>query len=144
MNTHTRLTPIARTGLLGWMLFAVVLCLAAFPFAVHAADAAPAVAAPINEATQSWLLNLITLVAASHPWVTSLLAFMGTARLWFKPVSSFIHSIVDLTPSKNDDALLNKVLLFFNENAVGRILAWTLDWLTSVKITKPTPPTPTP
>ncbi len=139
MNTKSSFIP--RAGLLGWLLLAFIVALAAFPLAVHAAEATPG-GAPVNEATQGWLLNLLTLGAASHPWIASLLAFMGTARLWFKPVSSFVHSIIDLTPSKSDDALFNRALLFFHENAVGRVLAWLIDWITSVKIAKPNPTAP--
>jgi len=99
--------------------------------------ATDATALTLSPDTQNVILSVLTKLMASHPWVATLLAFMGTMRAWAKPVSSLVHSIVDLTPSKTDDSLLNSVTSFFTDTPLGRFLAYLLDWLTSIKIQPP-------
>lgn len=129
--------------------FAVALaglfCLfAAFAFAQtgNATVAAPAVAVadnPLSAGAQSFIVAF----AQSHAWLASLIALMGSMRLWAKPVFSFIHAVVDLTPSKSDDTVLGNVLLWFS-TPTGSKVAYVIDWLTSIKIAKPTTPPPAP
>lgn len=120
----------------------LVLVVAVFGFlcvnAYAQADASPAPLAS-NDA-MNFILVFITNLAAKYPVVATVLTIMGSARLWMKPVSSIVHQIVELTPSKRDDGALTAVLAFFNENPVGRFLAYLFDWLLSVKIQKPSAP----
>ncbi len=90
------------------------------------------------DAIQAFVLNF----AQSHPWLASLIAFMGACRVAAKPISSIVHSIVELTPSKRDDGLLTDFLAWF-QTPLGSKAAYALDWLTSIKIVPPAPKVPT-
>ena len=87
--------------------------------------------------TENIILGFFLKLAQDHGWLATLLAVMAMMRLWAKPVSSIIHQVVDLTPTTWDNGVLNSFARFFNENALGRVLAYVLDWLTSIKITPP-------
>ena len=86
---------------------------------------------------QNAVLGFFLKLAASHAWFATVLSFMALSRVWAKPVSSFIHTVIDLTPSKADDGMLNSVMLFFTANSIGKFLAYLIDWLTSIKIVPP-------
>jgi hypothetical protein len=62
---------------------------------------------------------------------------MGMARVWAKPLSSIVHNFVELSPSKRDDDWLKSFTAFFNQNPIGRVLNYILDWTTSIKIQVP-------
>lgn len=103
------------------------------------------IAAPtLSPATQNFILGLLTTLAAKYPFVATLIGILGTMRLWAKPAFSFIHSIVDLTPTMADDGWWSKAYSFFTTNPVGKFLAYLLDWLGSIKLTPPAKPATAP
>lgn len=121
----------------------VIAALFAIP-SLHAQDVVPVVAPAVVSdpvvpvAITNALQGFIVSLAQNHAWLAGLIAFLGTMRLWAKPALSIVHSVVDLTPTKVDDGWFNGLLLFFNTNAVGKVLAYLLDWATSIKIQAPT------
>jgi ABC-type bacteriocin/lantibiotic exporter with double-glycine peptidase domain len=86
------------------------------------------------------ILGILATIAQKYPIVGTIIAFIGLTRTFAKPLFSFIHAVIDLTPSKTDDAGFNKVLLFFNENKIGRTIAYVFDYLASFKIAPPKKP----
>lgn len=130
-NRIIRYLPLALVALA--FLFAPLGLLAQ-----DSAPAAPAAAvAPVSPEAQGFILSLITEAVAKWPWLAVVVAFVGSMRLWAKPVFSAVHTIIELTPTKWDDGLWAKVFDFFTRNPVGISLAWLLDWLGSVKIVPP-------
>lgn len=87
-----------------------------------------------------FITTLILNLAMNHPRLSMFITFMGSSRIWAKPLMSFIHQIVELSPSKRDDGILTSLLSFFNVNPIGRVLAYLIDWLTSIKIQVPNNP----
>lgn len=94
--------------------------------------------APISPETQNFVLSLVTVAVAKYPWLATIIAIIGSMRLWAKPVFAALHALVDLTPSKWDDGLFNTLGIFFTENPTGKLIAFLLDWVGSVKLTPPT------
>jgi len=91
----------------------------------------------IPEEAQNAVLQFFLHLAALHPWFATALVLAGLSRTWAKPFCSVLHFVVDLTPSKNDDGILNAVMTWFSDNAVGQFVAYMVDWLTSIKIVPP-------
>lgn len=120
----------------------VALSLIALAFVCPSIALAQDSALPISAETQDSILGFLTGLAAKYPLVTTLLAAVGFARVWVKPVCSILHSIVDLTPSKTDDGWWATAQDFFTNNAVGKALAFLVDWLGSVKLVPPAKPNP--
>lgn len=92
-------------------------------------------ALPVED--QNLVLGFLLKLIGTHPWIATVIAFMGICRTGAKPIFSFIHFVVDTTPSKSDDGLLNSVCLWFTVNPIGRSLAFLIDWFTSIKIVAP-------
>lgn len=110
---------------------------------VAAAAAVPAALGPVLPVeAQNFILELLGKLMISHPWVATLVAVLGSMRLWAKPVFSLVHTIIDATPSKYDDGIWAALYAFFTVNPVGKFLAYLLDWFASVKITPAAPVTP--
>lgn len=84
----------------------------------------------------AFLLGLV----AKYPIITGVLMAVGVARAIFKPLFSFLHAVVDATPSSKDNAALAKV----EKSKVYKIVAYLLDYLGSIKIEKPAAPAPAP
>jgi hypothetical protein len=114
MKTNTRQTPLSRTGLLGWMLLAIVVGLAAFPFVAHAADAStnaaqlstsPAVAAPTVTPQADGSLVVTGIPPAWEAIWLRVLSIAGTVVLVAK-------AIVKITPTPKDDTILDSVITF--------------------------------
>lgn len=69
-------------------------------------------------------------MADKYPVVLSIISVMGMARLFLKPVMTFLHEIVLITPSKKDNELLKKA----EESKASKSLKFVLDYLFSLKI----------
>ncbi|HTJ78496.1 MAG TPA: hypothetical protein VL357_05830 [Rariglobus sp.] len=132
--------------LFAWLLAAlsIAFVLALFsPATTHAATAAagstitadPSTVVP--DAAQNVILTFFLKLAVAHPLVATLLSLMGTARTWAKPVSSIIHTVVDLTPSTTDNGWLNTLMSWFTTTTTGKTVAYIIDWVTSIKIVPP-------
>lgn len=90
--------------------------------------------------TQNFVLNILTVLVAKYPWLATLIAVVGSMRLWAKPVFSALHALALLTPNKWDDGLWDKLNVFFTETNAGKFLAYLLDWFASIKVVPPTTP----
>lgn len=86
---------------------------------------------------EGMVLSAFAKLVAKHSWLATVIIFMGMLRFFAKPLFSMIHAFIDLSPSKTDDNAFNSLLKFFNENPLGKTLAFALDWLTSIKIKAP-------
>lgn len=90
--------------------------------------------------TQNFVLNILTVLVAKYPWLATIIAVVGSMRLWAKPVFSALHALALLTPSKWDDGLWERLNTFFTDTAAGKFLAYLLDWFASIKVVPPTTP----
>lgn len=123
-------------------LFATLACFCAlflFPAFAHAQEAAPIVPISLTPEYQNFVLNMLTSLIAKYPVLATLVGILGSMRLWAKPLSAFVHGIVELTPSKTDDGMWASVYDFLTLTATGKTLAWLLDYVTSIKIVPPAP-----
>lgn len=93
----------------------------------------------LSPETQNFILNLLTVLVAKYPWLATVITVIGSMRLWAKPVFSALHALTDITATKWDDGLWSRMYVFFTQHPMGRILAYLLDWLGSVKIQPPAP-----
>ena len=87
--------------------------------------------------SQNYLLELFLKLAITHSWLATVFAVMGTLRAAAKPLSTFVHFFVNLTPSPVDNGVLDSLMKFFTETTTGKFLAYLIDWLTSIKIVPP-------
>tara|TARA_R110000868_G_scaffold242882_5_gene498499 strand:- start:172 stop:420 length:249 start_codon:yes stop_codon:yes gene_type:complete len=76
------------------------------------------------------LLLIVNELVAKWPVLSSVLLVVGALRLTIKPLVSIVRSVVELTPGKTDDLLLDKV----EASKVYKGLCWVLDYLTSIKL----------
>lgn len=73
---------------------------------------------------------LISDLAVKYPVIISILVVVGVLRAVFKPTFAVLHAYVLATPSKNDDAVLDKV----EASGAYKAVAFVLDWVTSIKL----------
>ena len=131
-----------HTRLVGLLLLAFLSLLLA-PCSLLAQDAAPiATTIVLPPEAQNLILTVLGKLMESHPWVATVIAVLGSMRLWAKPVGSLVHSIIEITPSKYDDGIWASAYKFLTEHPFGKFLAYLLDWIGSVKIAPPAPPAP--
>lgn len=90
---------------------------------------------------QNFILGWLFKLSQVHPYVATLIAIMGSARVWAKPLFSFIHWIIDLTPSGADNAVFDRLVAWFH-TPLGSKVAYLLDWAFSIKIIPPAKPAP--
>ena len=123
--------------------FAMIFSMIALPLMAQdvIADPTPAITASPSDflpvEAQNIALKFIFDLATEHAWLATLISIMGLARVFAKPTFTFIHAIIDLTPSPKDDGILASLTTFFAENWIGRIIAYVIDWTTSIKIVSP-------
>lgn len=103
--------------------------------------AADVVSVPVEQALgvpTGFLDQLIGAATAKYGWTVALFAWIGALRVAFKPTMSWLHSVVDATPTDRDNAILAKV----EASKAMKTFAWLLDLLTSIKVgpSKPIPP----
>jgi hypothetical protein len=123
---------VNRSGPLILVLLLSLVGLFLAPFALMSQEAiplAPDLAADLAR-------PLVVQVVENHPWVASLLILIGSLRLICKPIMSLVRARVALTPTTDDDAQLQRVMSSWWYQA----LAWTLDFVASIKIAPPTKP----
>jgi hypothetical protein len=73
---------------------------------------------------------LLEFLMTKAPWLAQALVWVGALRLIFKPLFSFLRSLVDATPSAKDNELLNQV----EGSKVYSVVAYILDYLASIKL----------
>ena len=89
------------------------------------------VVAPVipPDAVASFLGGLVT----KYPWIATVLAVIGACRVLIKPLFTFLHSVVHVTPSAKDDELLAKI----EGHKIFGWVVWALDYLFSIKLVHP-------
>jgi len=70
--------------------------------------------------------------AEKYPVILTIAAVMGIARMVLKPLMSFLHEYVLITPSEKDDKLLESV----ETSSVYKAVVWVLDFVLSLKLPK--------
>lgn len=116
----------ARPGPLILVLLLSLLGLFLAPFALMSQEVVPI---PPDLAADL-ARPLVVRVVENHPWVASLLLLIGSLRLICKPIMSLVRSRIAATPTTDDDAQLQRVMSSWWYQA----LAWTLDFVASIKI----------
>lgn len=88
------------------------------------------------------LTDLINALSGEHNFIVTVLAWMASARLVFKPISLAVLKYVEVTPSLKDNEILEKI----ENNKFLKLLSWLLDYATSIKVptNKPTSTTTVP
>jgi uncharacterized Fe-S cluster-containing radical SAM superfamily protein len=114
----------------------VLFALLAITAVAQNTDILPVTGTPVTN-DQNIALNILDSLSGTHAWIATLLVLMGACRAIAKPLSSIVHTIVDITPSTWDNGALSKITNFFLLNPVGKTIAYVLDWLTSIKIKPP-------
>jgi hypothetical protein len=123
----------ARPGPLILVLLLSLVGLFLAPFALMSQEAiplAPDLAADLAR-------PLVVQVVENHPWVATLLLLIGSLRLVCKPLMSLVRARVAATPGTDDDVQLQRITASWWYQA----LAWTLDFVASIKIAAPAKPT---
>jgi hypothetical protein len=64
--------------------------------------------------------------------VVQIVAIIGTARAFMKPIMSFLHEFVVLTPTLKDDEILKKL----EDSKIFKVVLYVLDWILSLKFIK--------
>lgn len=84
------------------------------------------------ESIMEGLAQLIAMFAGKWPWLAGVIFTVGSLRLIFKPAMSIVRVITELTPSKHDDDLADRI----EANKIVKTILYVLDWLTSIKLNK--------
>lgn len=118
---------------LGWfLLFSLLLTLGALaqdaPPAVPI-DPAPEISPGVADAISKFLVPLV----AKYPVLATIIAVLGTCRLLLKPTFTWLHSVVQATPTTKDDEWLQKA----ESSAWFRWLSYGLDYVASIKLIHP-------
>ena len=78
------------------------------------------------------IATAIQFLAVKYPVTVAIVSAIGMARLFMKPVFTFLHAIVDITPSKKDNELLGKA----EASQAYKVITFVLDLFASVKLPK--------
>jgi hypothetical protein len=92
--------------------------------AQEAVDPAPLIPVPIESGT--W----IEFLASRFPLFISIVAIIGTSRLIFKALHTFIRSVVQATPTKKDDLMLDNA----EKSKAFKFVVWLVDYIASIKL----------
>ena len=76
--------------------------------------------------------ELLVTLMQSFPILSSVIVWVGVARLIFKPLQKLVGAIVEATTTKSDDALWLKI----KDHWAYKGFAYLLDYLGSVKLPK--------
>jgi hypothetical protein len=79
------------------------------------------------------ILQMLTEFLVSNPKVAGFLATIGAFRIVMKPLYTFIHSVVEATPTPKDNELLEKV----EASKYYKGVVFVADYLLSVKLPGP-------
>ncbi len=78
------------------------------------------------------MVDQLTFLLASYPWLQHLVAVMVVCRIIFKPLFAILGKYVELTVDEDDNKKLNK----FMKTKTYKMLAFIVDMLASVKLPK--------
>ena len=76
------------------------------------------------------IVALLELLISKAPWLASVIMVMGTARLIFKPLFTFLRTVADATPTPKDNELLDKA----EKSKLYSAVSFILDWVGSIKL----------
>jgi hypothetical protein len=79
-----------------------------------------------------FLQPLLEIYAGSQGWLVAVIAYIGSARAFIKPLMSVARAYVDFTKSDKDNIQLDKV----ESSKVYTGILYAIDWLTSIKFKK--------
>jgi len=74
--------------------------------------------------------ELSAIIFEKIPLLYTLLAIIGALRVVNKPLFAFLHKLVEVTPTKRDDEVLEVV----ERSKAYRAFLWVLDFVASVKV----------
>lgn len=77
-----------------------------------------------------FLKPLMEAYAGNYGWALAVVAYVGTFRLFFKPIMAAIETSIKESESKADDKVLEKV----QGNVVYKAFVFLLDLLASIKL----------
>jgi hypothetical protein len=77
--------------------------------------------------------QFIAEMVAKYPTLAAIVVVVGIMRIIAKPLMTFLHSVVQATPSDWDDKLLAKV----EASKWLKWLLWALDYAASIKVIHP-------
>lgn len=99
-----------------------------FTVTLFAQDANPA---PGTEAgtVAAYILGL----TQKYPWAVTVFMVIGVLRLVMKPLFTFLHEVVNATPTDWDNQMLAKV----EASPVLKWVFWALDLVGSIKVVNP-------
>ncbi len=75
------------------------------------------------------IIQQILAWANQYPTVATIIMIIGTLRLIMKPLMSFLHQLVAITPGTGDDQLLDEV----EHSQIYTTFMYILDWFASIK-----------
>ena len=78
------------------------------------------------------LTNLVLNLVQSYPKLGAVVAIIGTLRVVFKPLFSFLDVVTAATPTTKDEEILGKV----KESKVFKAFSFFVDYVGSIKIKK--------
>lgn len=84
----------------------------------------------VFEQVFAFLSPLIGAYAGEYGWAVAAVAYVGSFRLFFKPIMAAVESAVKGSESKSDDEILNKV----QGNIIYKGFIFLVDMLASIKI----------
>lgn len=107
--------------------------LALLAVATYAQTTLDAPIVPGATVAQDAVSDAIAKLALKAPWISTVLLVMGACRVLIKPLFTFLHAVVQVTPSRRDDDLLAKA----ESSTWFRWLNWVLDYVFSIKLIHP-------
>ena len=87
----------------------------------------------VSAGTTDAIANFIAPLVAKYPWLAMIITVLGGARLLIKPLFTFLHSVVMVTPTTKDDEFLAKT----ESSKAYKWAVWVLDYVFSIKLIHP-------
>lgn len=75
------------------------------------------------------VISLLLNFGLQNPQIASILMIIGGFRVFMKPITAFIESVVLATDSKKDDEMLSNI----QKNPIYKGFMFALDYLFSIK-----------
>lgn len=82
------------------------------------------------EAIADFLKPLLEAYGGEYGWAVTVLTYIGTFRVIFKPLMTGIEGVIAATPSKEDDKKLAEI----KEHKAYKFVVWLVDFLGSIKL----------
>lgn len=87
----------------------------------------------ISQGVTDAIASFLTPLVAKYTWLATIISVLGIARLILKPLFTFLHTVVQTTPTTKDDDLLTRT-----ENSTAfKWVVFILDYVFSIKLIHP-------